>query len=286
MQAIEEATGPFLENASPGWAARLALSFVSSGGATVMSRRRQQGPLAVQRAFFPEGRSVAHVYILHPPGGVVPGDTLEVDVDCAGHALLTTPAATKLYRSDGRQAKVTQALRVAPGAVLEWLPQETILFEGASADLATRIELCEGAAFLGWDLVCLGRPAAGEGFRSGRCRQQLELWLGPRPLVIERTCYDGAMQGAPWGMRGATVTGTLVAFPSTPDFDPGPALAELRGMNASGAFLSATSLDRVVVVRYLGHHLEQARALFESAWAILRPRIAGRPMCRPRVWST
>jgi urease accessory protein len=160
------------------WEARLALSFSSRGDSTVLIRRGQRGPLAIQRPFFPEGAKVCHAYVLHPPGGIVPGDSLELDVDIeqGAHALITSPAATKVYRSDGRTSKLKQILRAADGAILEWLPQDTILFNGARIELETRIDLSGSATCIGWDLLCFGRPACGERFDEGACRQRLEVW--------------------------------------------------------------------------------------------------------------
>ena len=115
----------------------------------------------MQRPFFPEGREVCHVYLLHPPGGIVGGDRLQVEarVGAGAHALLTTPAATKVYRSAGPAAAQEAELVVARDGVLEWLPQETIVYDGADVALATRARLERGARFLGLDLLCFGLPA-------------------------------------------------------------------------------------------------------------------------------
>ncbi len=110
-----------------GWRAELRLGFARSGERTVLAERRHVGPLQVQRPFYPEGGRFCHVYVLHPPGGVVGGDELRLDVDVAGHAhaLVTTPAAGKFYRSRGPRALQLQILRVAPHASLEWFHWRT-----------------------------------------------------------------------------------------------------------------------------------------------------------------
>jgi urease accessory protein len=145
------------------------LEFAAGPDRTILVHREQRGPLAVQRPFYPEG-STCHVYVLHPPGGLVGGDVLaiEVRVGEGAQALITTPGAAKLYRSLGPTAEQTQRLRVAAGGSLEWLPQENILFPGAQARLRTELDLEPGAAFIGWEVQCLGRPAIGERFETGR----------------------------------------------------------------------------------------------------------------------
>jgi urease accessory protein len=272
------------------WEASLSLGFADVDGETRLVRRGHRGPLVVQRPFYPEGGRVCHAYILHPPGGIVAGDRLSLDVEVGpgAHALLTAPAATKVYRSEGRTARQTQTIRAADDSLTEWLPQDTILFEGARARLETRIELSARAAFMGWDIVCLGRPACGERFATGTCRQHFELWREGEPLVLERTLYEGSMQDAPWGLRGASVSALLVATsPVLTDASTAGLLQDLRKLRSEGALLSASEVGGgVLVFRLLGNGAEPARILLEQAWSILRPTIVGRPACHPRIWST
>ncbi len=275
---------------SSSWRAWLALDFVRAGERTEMRRRGQHGPLAIQRPFYPEGPGVCHVVILHPPAGLVPGDSLslEVDVRAGAHALITTPAATKVYRSDGRIARQTQTLRAADRAMVEWLPHESILFEGARAQMQTRVELCGGASFIGWDVLCLGRRAAGEHVFGGECRQHIELWRDGHPLLVERSQLDGETQAAPWGLRQGSVLATVLAWtPALDDESTSDLLAQLRATClGEGELSSATVVSGVLVCRYLGNDATRARILIESAWRILRPRLAGRAACPPRIWST
>ena len=184
----------------------------------MLARREHSGPLTVQRPFHPEGPAGAcHVYLLHPPGGVVGGDVLDVAVHAGpdSRALITTPAANKLYRSAGPCAQLTQTLRVDAGAQLEWLPQPTIAFAGVHARVTTRVDLAPGGRFIGWEIVCLGRPDSGERY-AGRLGMALELWQDGAPLWLERARYDGtALLDAPFGLRGHCVSGTLLATPVT-----------------------------------------------------------------------
>ncbi|MGH8588786.1 MAG: urease accessory protein UreD [Gammaproteobacteria bacterium] len=269
-----------------GWEARLALRFEQRAGRTVLARRSHEGPLAVQKPFYPEG-DVCHVYLLHPPGGMVGGDRLAIEIEVASnaHALITTPAAGKFYRSGGPASMQEQLLSVAPGAVLEWLPQETILYARCRASLSTRVTLNPGARFIGWEILCLGRPAAGERFDAGVCRQRLELWCDDRPLLIERNTIAGGSEllQAPWGFGGHPISGTFLATPA----DPTTLDAVRQAVAVEGEDLfSATLLDSVLLCRYLGDSAGSARRCFIDAWGSVRPALLGREAHLPRIWST
>jgi urease accessory protein len=271
-----------------GWSARLEIGFEVVAGRSAIVKKRHLGPLGVQRAFYPEPDGLAHVYLLHPPGGIVHGDELhvEIDVGSGARALVTTPAATKFYRSVGRVARQTQLFRVQSGASLEWLPQETIVFGDALVRTATRVELEPGAIFCGWDIVCLGRAASGDHFVAGRLNQAFELWQGERPLWIERSHLDARepVRHAPWGLGGHSVFGTFVC-----SGQHSAAVAALRAavkFEINCEIFSVSQTREAIVCRYLGDGTERARALFSQAWAALRPIVFGRAASPPRIWLT
>lgn len=268
------------------WRARLELGFARRAGRTVISRRKHFGPLVVQKPFYPEG-DVCHVYLLHPPGGVVGGDRLEIKaaVDQHAHALITTPASGKFYRSNDTLATQSQHLTIASDAVMEWLPQETILFSGSHVAMTTRVDVAEGANFIGWDILCLGRPASGEQYDLGQCRQAFEIWQGENPILIERALFKGGsdMLSAPWGMAGYSVTGTMIALNA--DESLLAPLREIEIEKSQGQF-SASLIDSVLVCRFLGHQGEVARRCFIQAWQLIRPKLIGPPVSVPRIWNT
>ena len=275
------------------------MGFAPDGaGGTALATRAHEGPLVVQRPFHPEGRAVPHVYLLHPPGGLVGGDELSIDVSVArdAHALITTPAATKVYRTRGPVASQTQRLRVAAGATLEWLPQELILHDGCAAELGTEVWLAPGARFVGVDALCFGLPARGETFAAGRCRQRFEVWRDhpsglASPVVIERGRFDAgdAVQEAAWGLGGARVHALFIAAPAPPE------LASLLPLlRAAGERLPAPDRGGVTVVsdggalvgRYLGASTERARRYLQELWTIIRPALLQRAAIPPRIWAT
>ncbi len=270
-----------------GWAAELELGFAIVARRTALVHRLHRGPLSVQRPFYPEG-GVAHVYLLHPPGGVVAGDQLLVRVNLAAAAqvLITTPAATKFYRSEGRLAQQRQLFCIQSGACLEYLPQETIVYGAAQVKTGTRVELEPGAAFCGWDIVCLGRAASGDDFSTGSLDQAFEIWQGPRPLWIERTRFGAAapVRNSAWGLRGRRVSGTLVCT----GVSVGAVAAARAAIDceAENELFAVTQTRSVIVCRYLGDNTERARQVLARAWAAVRPVLLGRPACPPRIWLT
>ncbi|WP_106476245.1 urease accessory protein UreD [Phytohalomonas tamaricis] len=275
-------------DASRRWDASLELGFIHSGGATRLKRCHHHGPLRVQRPFYPEGE-VCHVYLLHPPGGLVSGDRLAISAHVAegAQALLTTPAAAKLYRADSHGVAWQQHTRldVEDGGLLEWLPQETIAFDGSKGRQSVEIALSGNARCLGWEAMALGRPASRLPFESGRIEQHFRLVRDGRPLWIERQPLDPhhpRFHGR-WGQGGHAVQATLWAV-GLPDMKL--AVETLREHIAPSTRWAVTVRLDVLLLRYLGDELNEARALCHEAWALLRPLLAGREACPPRIWFT
>ncbi len=158
------------------WLAKLELKIERVGPRSVLARRRHSGPLMVQKPFYPEGEGCVHLVIVHPPGGIADGDRLMLDTDvgAGAHALLTTPGAAKWYKCPLGTAEQRISFRVDAGGVLEWLPQETILFDATRARLSTEVNLAAEASYAGWDIVCFGRTAAAERFCNNALRTAME----------------------------------------------------------------------------------------------------------------
>ena len=267
-----------------GWQAELRLGFVQRSTKTVLASRSQRGPLAVQRPFYPEGE-VCHAYVLHPPGGVVGGDQLQIHFQVApnAHALLTTPGATKFYRSAGLQAQQHQHFHVTQGC-LEWLPQENIFFPGANTALHSTIHLDTTAQYLGWEIHCLGRPVIDETFATGRALFKTALYREGKPLLLERLLIaDETALHTAAGLRGQPVVATLLATPAS------TAVLELARTQCAELPIGqagATLLNSVLVVRYLGSSTAQAHRLFRTIWQAIRPLVTGRTATPPRIWNT
>jgi urease accessory protein len=266
------------EPVAASWKAELSLAFSGSSGKTFLSERRHDGPLVVQKPLYPEGDAVCHAIVVHPPGGIAGGDelVLSVKAESGASALLTTPGAGKWYRSGGPWARQKLSFEVA--GALEWLPQETIVFDGAMAELESEIRLQGDARYLGWEILCLGRTGSGESFKRGRIQLSNALYRDDRLVWLERGCIEGggALLGSPVGLQGQPVCATLVAAGAS--FD----LAACRRIEG----LAVTQLPGVLVARYLGASTELAKQLFIRLWSILRPALCGREAVAPRIWST
>lgn len=276
---------------APTWDAELQLTFARPGPRSVLAENRHRGPLRVQKALYPEGEAVCQAILLHPPSGIAGGDHLAIAATVAGgaHAQLTTPGAGKWYRSGGAAAAQTIAFTVAAGATLEWLPQENIVFDGARARMETRVALAADSRFIAWDILCLGRSAAGERFVNGRCDLSFRIDRAGVPLWLERGGFDGndAMLASPAGWSGATVSGTLLCVCPDLPREAATLLAACRAVApGDGASHGVSALPGLLVARYLGNNSEAARLWFAALWAILRPACCGRPAVTPRIWNT
>jgi len=275
---------PLLQIDHAHWHAELQLQFAARAGRTVLAARKHTGPLLVQRPFYPEGE-VCHVYIVHPPGGVVGGDQLHlnVQVEPGAHALITTPAATKFYRAvAGRQAVLQQQLSLHQAA-LEWLPQEAIYFDHATVRTTTRVDIDAQSRFIGWELACYGRLACNEAFNHGHVHQSFELWRDQQPLLLDRLRVDGGstMQTAAWGLHGMTALGTLLAYPATT-----ADVEAVRACEIDATQISCTLVDGVLVCRCLCMDGATLKQLLLKVWQCLRPRVMRRDAVLPRIWAT
>ena len=274
-----------------GWQAALSLAFERRGGRSVLAGNTHRGPLRVQKALYPEGNGVCQAIVLHPPSGIAGGDQLHISASVAqgAHAQLTTPGAGKWYRSGGAEASQRVDLVLGEGATLEWLPQETIAFDGARARMATHVLLAADSRFIGWDILCLGRAAAGERFANGRFDLFYRVDRGSKPIWLERGGFAGndPILASPAGWAGHTVCGTLLCtFPELPQ-QAATLLESLRSIAPNdGAGHAITALPDLLVARYLGDSSEAARLWFAALWAVLRPACCGRPAILPRIWNT
>lgn len=276
------------------WQARLELH-ARREGARCIVHAAHEGPLRVLKTLYPEGEAIAHQVLVHPPGGIVGGDRLHVhiELDVASHLLLTTPGATRFYRSAGEPAVQQVQANLAAGARLEWLPLETIAHSGCIAHSRAGFVLAPGAEMIGWDLLALGLPAAGEAFEAGSFEQQLELpgvWL-------ERGMIDAAdtqLLRSPLGLAGRSSLLTMWFAAGGPIADArrDTLLDAARELSTAAGPASAVTAgvtspeSRVVVLRALAQRVEPAMALAQAVRARWRRVAWLLPGTEPRVWCT
>ena len=273
------------------WHASLQLDYTLEGTRTV-ARHAHNGPLRILQSLYPEGDAVCHNVLVHPPGGLVGGDTLDISatVGPGAHGLVTTPGATRFYRSTGERALQRTHLTLAEGARLEWLPLEALCYNACNAENHLTLNLAPGAECMGWDVTALGLPHAGQPFDTGRFVQHIEapgLWL-------ERGVIDAAdhrLLESPLGLAGHRCMASLFFVVGTPlerarrdtALDAARAVMDAHALKASAGATSPNG--QVVVVRALAPQVEPAMQLLRqvrAAWRAALWQLCAEP---PRIWS-
>ena len=279
-----------------GWIGALQLDYRNEplrGAPRTVVRDRHDGPLRVLASLYPEAPGICHNVLVHPPGGLVGGDQLTIDLSVTegAHALVTTPGATRFYRSTGATASQTLRAALKPGARLEWLPLETIAYSGCIARNALHFELAPGAEMMGWDVLALGLPASGQRFEHGSFMQAIEFpgrWL-ERGVV---DAVDTRLLDSPLGWAGQRVLGTLwfaadsalTAALRDTLLDAARSAADGHALQRS-AGVTATH-DGIVVLRVLAPRVEPLMSLLVAVWSRWREAAWQLPACVPRVWRT
>ena len=273
------------------WLASLQLDYTRESDRSV-ARYLHNGPLRILQSLYPEGDAVCHNVLVHPPSGLVGGDMLDMHVTVGegAHGLVTTPGATRFYRSEAGLATQQVHARLASGARLEWLPLEAIAYNGCDALNRAVFELAPGAELITWDITALGLPAADLPFAQGTFRQHLEIpgvWL-ERGII---SATDTRLMVSPLGLAGQRCMATLV-------FAAGSAIAAERSERALACardLLEASSLrltagatsphQQVIVLRVLSPVTEPAMQLLRQVWAAWRHEMWGLPGAVPRLWN-
>ena len=273
------------------WHASLQLDYTLESERSV-ARYLHQGPLRILQSLYPEGDAVCHNVLVHPPSGLVGGDTLDMQVTVApgAHGLVTTPGATRFYRSEAGLATQQIHARVETGARLEWLPLEAIAYNQCDALNRAVFELAPGAEMMAWDVTAFGLPASDLPYVQGRFRQHLEIpgvWLERGNLSAD----DTRLMDSPLGLAGQRCMATLV-------FATGSAMADERIeralacarelLEASELRLSAGATSphkQVILLRALSPVTEPAMQLLRKVWAAWRQEMWGLQGTYPRLWQ-
>lgn len=276
------------------WYAKLELGFKASQNRTILQHRKHFGPVRVQKMLWPEKTGVCHTIIVHPPAGIAGGDhlTFDIHVDPSAHALVTTPGAGKWYRTNGKQAFQHINIHVNKNAIFEWLPQETMLFDGANANSETIINLDQSASFIGWDMLVIGRHARQEKFANGRYQNQFKLYRNQTLLVTDILNFKGNDRwlSSCLGMNNHAVVGSFWAvvpekFRSNHVLDEQLDLIRELIMRMN-IHVTLTILDDVICARYLGDDVRECHDAFAAIRAKLRRYCFDLEEEFPRIWRT
>ena len=273
------------------WNARLQIDYTLHQGKT-RAHHQHVGPLRILQSLYPEGDRVCHNVLVHPPGGLVGGDTLDLEVSVGpqAHGLLTTPGATRFYRSAAEPARQNTYLRLAAGARLEWLPLEAICYNDCRAENSVHMALEPGAELMGWDLSALGLPHADLPFEQGYLQQHLAwpgVWLERARIAAD----DVRLLGSPAGMAGKRCLGTLylAVADGLGRARREQALDSAReriAVHRLAASAGATSPNaQVVLVRVLADQVEPAMDLLRQVRLAWRQALWGMAATSPRIWA-
>lgn len=273
------------------WHAQLELNYRRDGARTVL-QHHHNGPLRILKSLYPEGDAICHNVIVHPPGGLVGGDVLDVQVHVGtgAHALVSTPGATRFYASEGLSTTQQVALTLDAGARLEWLPLEAIAYAGCEAHNRLSATLAPGAELLAWDVTALGLPTANKPFDAGRFHQRLEM----PGLWLEQACIDAQdrrLMDAPLALAGRRCLGTLVLASGSPlGRDRSEQLLEtvraaLAGCGPEVQAAATCPNPQTLVVRALAPLVEPLMADFQRVWRALRAKAWGLDAPPPRIWA-
>lgn len=238
---------------------------------------------------YPEGDSVCHTLLLHPPGGIVGGDLLNIQLTLQSysHVLITQPGATKWYRSNGFVAKQINYIKVDSKAVLEWLPQETIFYRGTNSNLNTVVELQSDSVFMGWDIYCFGRRSAKEIFDFGSVMSSYHLKINGQLKIFEKGLFEGGdpFMQSPIGMDNKSIFGTFIVYHQSLTKSLLDECLKNDAVEIS-ANIGITLVDGILIARYLGDSSESVKNWFISLWKLLRLSLLGRNPVLPRIWRT
>jgi urease accessory protein len=274
------------------WHARLELDYRREHERSV-ARFHHSGPLRILQSLYPEGDAVCHNVLIHPPGGLVGGDVLDIEVRAAGgsHGLVTTPGATRFYRTEGDAALQRTHIALEAGARLEWLPLEAICYSGCRAENRLQVRAAPGAELIGWDVCALGLPGANQPFERGSLLQHIEVpgvWL-------ERGRVDAAdarLMQSPLGLAGLRCMASLFFVAGAPIerarreavLEAARAIVDAHTLQDSAGVTSPNA--QVIVLRVLAPVVEPAMHLLRQVWAAWRAQLWALPASPPRIWST
>jgi len=261
---------------------QLILSFKRLGAVTKIDTMFQQGALKA-RLLRPQDARLCEVVTLNISGGVAGGDQLETVVTLAPgtQVALASQAAERIYRALGQAARLRTKLTVHDGAGLDYLPQETILFDRFALNRALDIELHGDAEFIGVETLLFGRQAMGEAVQFGALRDQIRLRHDGRLVFQDMTRLEGAI--AAQLQRGAVANGAsavaslIIAGPEAPQ-----KLDRLRTVlcAAPGIVAGASAFENMIFARLLAPDGASLRQCLMSALEACRGR---RQL--PRVWQ-
>lgn len=270
------------------WHGKIKLNYQFNQHKTELLSSFTQSPFKIQQSFYPEGEAICHNIILHTAGGVVGGDILDQEIILNDHSqsLITTPAANKIYRSNGKIAQQNINIRLENQTILEYLPQEMIIFNGAKYHQSNIINLHQDSTFLMWEIIRFGRTARGEIFNQGYWQSNLEIWQESTPILIDHICLQGEddLFHSLTGLNDQPLAATLTYIGNFQKAETLTKISQLCQNSLTYGQAGVTELIKGLNCRYLGHSTTEVRAFFFKIWQILRLQYLGKNAIKLRVW--
>lgn len=278
-----------IDKSQSSWHGKLTLTYQKRDNSTQVISAYHQAPLKIQRSFYPEGSTICHSIIFHTAGGIVGGDLLSQNINLQDncHSLITTPAATKIYKTNGNIAKQNILIKLENNSFLEYLPQENIIFNGAIYQQNCRIELAENAHYCGWEINRFGRSARGEKFTQGDWKSSTEIWQNDQPLWIDNQWLPGneIIVNSLNGLAGYSVSGTFCWIGEEITEDIIRDIRHLAENQVNQGETGVTQLLKGLFCRYRGNSTTEAKKWFIDVWGLMRLNYLGRSKIIPRVWQ-
>ncbi|MGA0825598.1 MAG: urease accessory protein UreD [Burkholderiaceae bacterium] len=296
------------------WQAKLCLRADCPRGETRVRKLHQQGPLQIQKILYPEGPSIAHAFVLHPPSGIAQDDQLRIEISAVqeSHSVYCAPGATRWYRSfpgAPRPAQQHILLNLSQRSSLEWLPYENLYFDQTWAQNTLEVRLEPGCRLLGWDVHQFGRSSCNESWIGGRALTSFSLYLSNKLIWIERARWlsEGMeAQNDHHQLAGYSIVGSLWAFGPRLNEETYEALAASlpfdrscvagvsqlltssykRDVSVDNQPVDGKNEEALLIMRFVSKNPEQARTICERTRAFLRPLIMKEDGSDLRIWAT
>ncbi|WP_019903380.1 urease accessory protein UreD [Methylobacterium sp. 77] len=262
---------------------RVAVRVVRHGAGTHIADLSEAGPLRLRLPRHGEG--VCEAVLLNTAGGIACGDRfrVEAEIGAGSHLVLTTTAAEKIYKSDGLSSEVGTKAVLAEGARLDWLPQETILFDRARLERRFEADLAADARLLAFEAVVFGRTARHERLETGLFRDAWRIRREGRLTYADSVAFDGPitalLQRTAIG-GGARAMATLLDVSADAEAGLERFRAHLDSLGSPGVDVAASAWNGNLVARFLSADPDAMRATAARVLSAYR----GAPM--PRVWQS
>lgn len=262
------------------WKGFLLLIFKYKDKKTYLHTKKNFGPLLVQNIFYPE-KEICHVYILHPPGGIVGGDYLFIKtyLEKKSKVLITTPSASKFYKSNGKIANIKLKIYLEKDTFLEWLPQNNIFFPNSLVNIENNFFIHSQSKIILWETFCFNNFRNKKNNKSN-ITSSIKIWKKKFILLNEKIRL---IQGNLSILFNKQILSMLIAIPA--DMNILKSIRKFNNINKN-IIIGSTLIEDILIIRIIGNDNILIQKTMHSIWKKLRVKIMGVKPCIPRIWFT